>query len=293
MGTVDEDENDEATEKERARRHSEQHKTDRSFAVMMGCIWVAFAAMALGLGSIWYFLSNFSWTKGRPLRGRRGQRPRARHDAHAAPTEAAAHHWLDMAQEEYESIAAFSELALDLMAAGAPTELVTRCHEAALDEARHTELCLSVASCLNGKVSDVQTPSQLRVARRRPRWKRALLVRLAVESYIDGWVGEASSARVLAKLARDSDDGELRDALRVLAREEMGHAALGEDIVRWCRSEGGPIVEHALTMVRKRLKKSLTPCANVESVNLRHLGVPDHELRSAALEAACSRASLS
>jgi hypothetical protein len=170
-------------------------------------------------------------------------------------------------------------------------EFVTRCHEAALEEARHTAICLDVASRLSGRTAEIATPSRLRVARRRPRWKRALLVRLAVESYVDGWVGEASSARVLAQLARDSNDRQMSDSLRLLAREEMRHAALGEDIVRWCNREGGPLVEHALLIARKRVAKSNISSADaIESPNLRHLGVPDGELRAAALEAAMSGA---
>jgi hypothetical protein len=255
-------------------------------------MWTVLAVILLVIGNVWYFWSNFSWTKGRPLRGRRDKRSRARNDEHATSTDAAARHWLYMAQEEYESIAAFSELALDLMAAGAPVELVTRCHEAALEEARHTAICLDVASRLSGRTGEIAIPSQVRVARSRPRWRRALLVRLAVESYVDGWVGEASSARVLAQLARASNDSQMGDSLRLLAREEMRHAALGEDIVRWCKGEGGPLVEHALLLAQKRMAKSSASSAEAtESVNLRHLGVPDGSLRAAALETAMSGAS--
>jgi hypothetical protein len=289
MGNVD-NSDDAAAERERARK--DKRNAERADALMKGCLWTVLAVIVLVIGGVWHFLSNFSWTKGRPLRGRRDQRLAARDPEYGVPTEAAAHHWQHMAQEEYESIAAFSELALDLMAAGAPVELVTRCHEAALEEARHTAICLDVTSRLSGRVSGIATPSRLRTARRRPRWRRALLVRLAVESYVDGWVGEASSARVLAQLARDSRDDQMRDSLRVLAREEMQHAALGEDIVRWCNKEGGRLVEHALLIAQKRLSTSKPSFGDVtESVSLRHLGVPDGKLRAAALEAATSGAS--
>ena len=260
---------------------------ERKRALGLGCFWAVMAAIALVIGSVWHFFSNFSWTKGRPLRGRferRRRNPLGRNESHE---DVAARHWQDMAQEEYESIAAFSEVALDLMAAGAPVELVTRCHEAALEEARHTRTCLDVALRVNGRAARIGMTPRLRVARRRPRWRGALLARLAVESYVDGWVGEASSARVLAQLAREARDSEIGNALRHLAREEMGHARLGEDIVRWCASEGDPLVEYALRIARRRLARThLPPADRLESANLRHLGVADRALRADALRAA-------
>src|SRR5262249_20073191 len=48
------------------------------------------------------------------------------------------------------SVAAFGRLALELMAAGAPAELVTRAHQAALDEVRHARLCFALASAYAG-----------------------------------------------------------------------------------------------------------------------------------------------
>jgi hypothetical protein len=260
---------------------------ERKDRLLVGCLWAVAAAVVLAIGNVWYFLSNFSWTKGRPLRGRSESKPRVSLEKNATREDVAARHWQDMAQEEYESIAAFSELALDLMAAGAPVELVTRCHQAALEEAKHTQTCLDMGLRVNGRTARIEMTSRLRVARGRPRWRAALLARLAVESYVDGWIGEASSARVLAQLARETPDPELGNALRVLAREEMGHARLGEDIVRWATSEGGPLVEHALRIARRRLARSeLPPADHLESANLRDLGVPDRELRAAALKAA-------
>ncbi len=54
---------------------------------------------------------------------------------------------------EYESIASFSELALDLMTVGTSAALVERCHRAA--RSRQTEMCLTVARSLDVKGGDV------------------------------------------------------------------------------------------------------------------------------------------
>jgi hypothetical protein len=183
-----------------------------------------------------------------------------------------------MAAEEHESIDAFGELALDLMAAGAPSELVQRCHLAAREEAGHTRMCLDVARSLDGRES--AAPSlPAGPARHRPRWRRALLARLAVESYVDGCIGEGSAARVLGALASQVRDPALRDVLRVLAREEMGHARLGRDVVRWCRAAGGPVIDRALSLTCRGLRSAPLPGAGSD---LREYGVADATMRVAA-----------
>jgi len=92
---------------------------------------------------------------------------------------------------------------------------------------------------------------------------------------------------VLAQLAREARDPRIRATLRQLAREEMGHARLGADIVRWCTHAGGPLVERALTIARHHaVRPDLSPRAGAAAENLRYLGVPDAELRAAALHTA-------
>ncbi len=270
---------------EAARRSAERDSGIR------GLLWSLPVLAALAIGGCWYVLSSFSWTKGRPLRGRGRRRPpkQAARGACSTPAQTAAVHWRDMAGEEYESIAAFSELALDLLAAGAPLDLVARCHGAALDEARHAEACVNVARSLDGQ-DTLLGIAGLGATRRRPRWRGALLVRLAVESYVDGWVGEASSARVLGQVARETRDTGVVEVLRVLAAEEMGHARLGEDVVRWCRSIGGPLVERALVLARASVMPMPSAGDEDRQPNLRPYGVPDAALRGAALEAALASA---
>jgi len=236
-------------------------------------------------------VSQLSWTKGRPLRGRWRSRARGGSRSKTSPAQDAAAQWRAMATDEYESIASFSELALDLMAAGAPSGLVRRCHEAALEEERHTRICLDIARHLDGQDAPLPDIPAVRTTRRRPRWRTALLVRLAVESYVDGCIGEASSAWVLARLRRTTESSGISDALQSLAREEMGHAALGRDIVRWCCDEGGPVVIGALARTRARVTKMQAPRTGVVPTGaLRRFGVPDDDLRAQAFDWARTRA---
>lgn len=165
--------------------------------------------------------------EGRPLR-RRGRRRRnelllplndGRHDL--------------TARAEYASVASFAELALQLMALGAPTTLVARCHRAALDEIDHA----AVADALDGRLEEPFAPIPHLLGRRigmRCRTRRAHLARLAVASYRDGWVNERSAAARLVERASAATDPEVRAALKRVAADEGRHADLAQDIVLWC-----------------------------------------------------------
>ena len=59
--------------------------------------------------------------------------------------------WLEIAQLEHASIAAFASLSLRLLAAGAPAELVTASHRAALDEVEHARIAFELASVYGGR----------------------------------------------------------------------------------------------------------------------------------------------
>ncbi|MEM6991183.1 MAG: ferritin-like domain-containing protein [Myxococcota bacterium] len=251
---------------------------------ILGVLALLFAGCAL-------MLSQLEWTKGRPLRGRRRAKRKSIGCEGPTPARDAAAHWKAIAADEHESVATFSELALDLLAAGAPAALVTRCHEAALEETRHTEACLAIAQQLDGEPATPPDVPSMRRTRRRPRLRTVLLVRLAVESYVDGCVGEASSGWVLAQLRKHAESESIRDALRVLSREEMGHARLGRDIVEWCRAEGGPVVDQALAVTRQRLARMTAPRTDAKQrVKLREFGVPDDDLRAEGFEWARARA---
>ena len=75
-----------------------------------------------------------------------------------------AHGWRHDAALEHASIASFAAFALDLMALGAPADLVARAHAAALDETRHASLCYAIATAYDG---DPRGPGALAIPRRR------------------------------------------------------------------------------------------------------------------------------
>ena len=57
-------------------------------------------------------------------------------------------HWKKAAQEEHASIASFSRLTMQLMALGAPPELLHASIQAQADELSHAKACLHVVSLL-------------------------------------------------------------------------------------------------------------------------------------------------
>ncbi len=54
--------------------------------------------------------------------------------------------WLRNALMEHASIAAFARFTLELLAVGAPADLIRDSNAAASDETRHAELCFALAS---------------------------------------------------------------------------------------------------------------------------------------------------
>jgi len=154
--------------------------------------------------------------------------------------------WRENARTEHASVAAFARLTLDLMALGAPPELVASANRDALDEIRHTELCFSLARALDGASQGPGPFPEPRRARTLSRIRTLALAQLAVDSLIDGALHEGVSARVIAKLARRCGEPAIRSVLKEIAADEGRHTAHGWDVVEWCLAEGGTSVAQAL-----------------------------------------------
>jgi hypothetical protein len=143
--------------------------------------------------------------------------------------------WLADARAEGSSVPAFLALADELRVLGAPRDLVDRALDAARDEVRHTRACLSIASDL----ADVDFTLG-RVALPSPKGgpREDALVRLAVESFQDGCLGEGVAAAT-ARRARGAVNA-------MIARDEQRHADLAWSVLAFCLSEGGHAVRDAV-----------------------------------------------
>lgn len=154
----------------------------------------------------------------------------------------------DDARAEYASVASFGELALRLLAVGAPPALVAACHRAALDEIRHASTCERLAGRLPSSFGAI---SGL-LGRRLGGWRRSRCVqlqRLAVESLVDGWRNEGAAAAQLRDRAENAACPQDRAALMSMAEDEQRHADLARAIVTWCFDEEPVAVGRALARV--------------------------------------------
>jgi hypothetical protein len=170
---------------------------------------------------------------GRPLRvGMTVRAPEPLRAPVAAPTSALAAQlgraWLGDGLAEQASVAAFGQLALQLLRFGAPPELVSAVHQAALDEIVHARLCFSLAEQY-GETNCGAAPFPAAVMVNR----EMDLATLVEESMIDGAFAEGFAANVLSWLATRSRDPAVTAVLERLAEDESRHAALGWDIARW------------------------------------------------------------
>lgn len=158
----------------------------------------------------------------------------------SAESSARAEAWARAGAGEHTSIAAFAKLALQLMAHGAPNDLLARVHTAALDEVRHADVCWTLARRYGARVQARPFPFHEAID------PRIELVALAASAAREGCVVETLGAH-LARVASDAaPDPEVRSVLQRIAHEETEHAALSFRIVAWALRAGGPDVREAV-----------------------------------------------
>lgn len=170
--------------------------------------------------------------------------------------------WLAIAQLEHASIAAFAALAVRLVAAGAPPELIRQTHEAALDEVRHAQLAFALASAYAGSTLG---PGMFEAATRAA--TDGDLRSLAIETFVDGCINETAAAHQAELAAAAAQDPVVAAALAQIADDEARHGALAWAIVAWCVREG------AVTVAELAALTTSTPSVVDENEDLAAHGV--------------------
>jgi hypothetical protein len=151
--------------------------------------------------------------------------------------------WAARASAEWASAPAFCELGAQLLACGAPPALADRARAAAEDEVRHAVVAGAVTAELGGQTVSLEPPA----LDRRPAVRGAPgLARLAVESWLDGCLGEGTAAASLAAEAEAARWPGLREAQSTVAADEARHAELAWDVLGWTLSVGGADLRSAL-----------------------------------------------
>lgn len=162
-----------------------------------------------------------------------------------------AEHWTEVALAEHASIASFGHAALELLAAGAPAELVEAAHHAAIDEVHHARLAFALATAYDGStIGPSALPLQDALA------PRADLPNLALRTFLDGCVNETLAAMLAAELRDGASDPAVREVLDAVAEEEAVHAELAWRTVAWALREGGDPVRRALVEASDQLDAS-------------------------------------
>ena len=155
--------------------------------------------------------------------------------------------WLHDARKEHASVPAFGRVAWQLVALGAPANLIRRAHQSSIQEIDHAERCFTLASAYAGEDLGVQAmPELLTASAALPGDLGKALEQVAIEALIDGALLEDYNAELAATALPDVTDAAAREALVRVVEDERDHARLAWDIVAFCVERGGGPVEKAL-----------------------------------------------
>lgn len=135
--------------------------------------------------------------------------------------------WTRTGQLEHASVAAFARFTLELLAFGAPAELVARASAAMADETAHALSAFSLASVYAGRPIG---PEPLPVADA----VGAIDLDEAIHTtFVEGCIGETVAA-LEASMARDhTSDRAVRAVLSRIAEDEASHAELAFRFLQW------------------------------------------------------------
>ena len=145
--------------------------------------------------------------------------------------------WLRAALAEHASVAAFSQISLQLLALGAPARLLEGTHRAALDEIRHAEITFALASAYGGGTHVGPSPLSIDTA---PASRS--LREVAIDALLDGCIGEAANALAMADEAEHEPIAEVAALIRTLVSDEERHAILAWQVVQWAIAEDAALL---------------------------------------------------
>jgi hypothetical protein len=161
--------------------------------------------------------------------------------------------WRADAAEEHASVAAFARLSLELLALGAPPELLVATTRAALDEVEHARVAYGLACAYDGEPSGPAPLAEAMAPLRAP-----TLATVAVDALLGGCVGEGTAALVARAGSDRARDPRVAAVLARVAEDETRHAELAWRILGWALAEGGDEVRAA---VRSALDAWAPPAA--------------------------------
>lgn len=142
---------------------------------------------------------------------------------------------------EHASVASFSRFTMQLLALGAPADLVRDTQLANVDEVKHAELCLGLASAYFGEPVEptgLPFPAPIVI--------EADLAAIAAESAMEACIGETvATVQAMDALANTTDPA-VREVLRATVEDEARHAELGWRFLAWALDNGGEATRQAV-----------------------------------------------
>jgi hypothetical protein len=140
---------------------------------------------------------------------------------------ALAAHWTRLGLMEHASIAAFARFSLQLLAVGAPPDLVRDAQAAMSDETDHTLLCFALASAYAGRSIG---PGRLSLTSALDAQDDRMIL---ITTIREGCIGETLAAIEAAEAAAHAEDPAVRAVLAQIAVDEERHALLAWRYVAW------------------------------------------------------------
>jgi len=160
--------------------------------------------------------------------------------------------WANDGREEHASIAAFARFAMQLLALGAPPDLVAASQRAGLEEIRHAKACFALASRY------AQRPIGPSTFALDGALEATSLVDVAALAAAEGCVGETLGVALAEEALAGARDEEVRRVLRMLVRDEAKHAELAWRFARWAVDQGGDPIRRAIaSSVRQAIETTL------------------------------------
>ncbi|MCY1056439.1 ferritin-like domain-containing protein [Nannocystis sp. SCPEA4] len=143
-------------------------------------------------------------------------------------------YWTQIGLCEHASVASFARFILQLLAVGAPAELVDGAQKALADEVEHARLCFALASLYQGTGVG---PGPLPAADALGSFDLDAVLAAVIR---EACVGETLSALEAREAAIRAVDPSLRRTLERIAGDEQRHAELGWRFVQWALAEASP-----------------------------------------------------
>jgi hypothetical protein len=164
--------------------------------------------------------------------------------------------WVEDARMEHASIVAFARAALELQALAAPAELLAEVAQAGIDEVEHAKLCFGLAARFSG----IQREPGILMP---PPVREADIVRLALDTFVEGCVGETIATLVATRARRSCVDVGAARALEQIADDESRHAALAWRTIAWLLDSAGER-RHELEQALAEQAKGMFEAAQAE-----------------------------